>query len=254
LTGIAIGNGWVDPIIQYGAYADYLYGVGLLDDVSTTAYDDVQYPACEALIEVNPYAAFESCNLGLEAVLADAEAQNFRTINVYNVKERCEVEPLCYDFSAVTNFLNEPHVVKALGANPNSDWEDCNQLVHLAMIGDWIGNYAVDLPPVLALGIPVLVYSGTDDFICNYIGGMRWVSQMPWSGQNGFNKAAWSSWVGPTGNEAGQAKAFGGLTFLQVFDAGHMVPMDQPVNALAMFSTFLQGQPFGESPRNPLTN
>ena len=31
-------------------------------------------------------------------------------------------------------------------------------------------NLAVDLPAVLAAGVRVLVYSGTNDFICNYAG------------------------------------------------------------------------------------
>ena len=77
LKGIAIGNGWVDPVplallfllsflpifspsilmwnslrqvIQYGYYATFLNQAGLLDIVSTTAYNDGAYPICRALI------------------------------------------------------------------------------------------------------------------------------------------------------------------------------------------------------------
>jgi carboxypeptidase C (cathepsin A) len=35
-----------------------------------------------------------------------------------------------------------------------------------------------------------------------------------------------------------------GLVFLKVLNAGHMVPMDQPANALFMLNTFLQNNPF----------
>jgi len=36
----------------------------------------------------------------------------------------------------------------------------------------------------------------------------------------------------------------GSLTFLQVFEAGHMVPMDQPAAALAMLNTFTSNKAF----------
>jgi cathepsin A (carboxypeptidase C) len=40
------------------------------------------------------------------------------------------------------------------------------------------------------------------------------------------------------------ARTAGGLTFLQVYDAGHMVPSDQPEHALAMITQFLNGGQF----------
>jgi len=245
LKGLAIGNGWVDPKIQYGYYADLLNEKGLLDAASTAAYDDTAYPACEALIDVNWFLALEECSLAMEAVLADAELQNGRTINVYDVTKKCEVEPLCYDFSLGTKFLTSPRVMKALGTNPKVQWVDCNMEVHELLLGDWIGNFAVDLPMVLAANIPVLVYSGTNDWICNYLGGEAWAAAMKWPGQKGYNNATWDEWTGPNGNQAGRAKTFSGLTFLEVLDAGHMVPMDQPANALDMVTKFVNGQPFG---------
>ncbi len=42
------------------------------------------------------------------------------------------------------------------------------------------------------------------------------------------------------GVEAGQVKSFGGLTFLQVKNAGHMVPLDQPAASAAAFLTILK--------------
>ena len=39
-------------------------------------------------------------------------------------------------------------------------------------------------------------------------------------------------------------RSSGGLTFLQVYDAGHMVPTDQPAVALAMIQNFINGGAF----------
>jgi len=40
---------------------------------------------------------------------------------------------------------------------------------------------------------------------------------------------------------AGWAKNYDNFTFLKVAKAGHMVPLDQPENALAMLKVFLSG-------------
>jgi len=43
------------------------------------------------------------------------------------------------------------------------------------------------------------------------------------------------------GKAAGQMRQVGNLHFLRVFDAGHMVPMDQPENAYSMLTMLLEG-------------
>jgi hypothetical protein len=43
---------------------------------------------------------------------------------------------------------------------------------------------------------------------------------------------------------AGLARTANGLTFLQVYDAGHMVPADQPEIALDMLHDFVTGSKF----------
>lgn len=42
------------------------------------------------------------------------------------------------------------------------------------------------------------------------------------------------------GKAAGQMRQEGKFHFLRVFDAGHMVPMDQPENALSMLTMMLE--------------
>ena len=39
--------------------------------------------------------------------------------------------------------------------------------------------------------------------------------------------------------EVGQARTYKGFTFLRVYNAGHMVPHDQPKAALAMMEQFI---------------
>ena len=73
-----------------------------------------------------------------------------------------------------------------------------------------------------------MVYSGKEDYICNYMGGYEWTNITQWKGQAEFQKASLMDWKLPSGGTAGQARSGGGLTFVEVEGAGHMVPMDQP--------------------------
>ncbi len=77
----------------------------------------------------------------------------------------------------------------------------------------------------------------------NWLGNQAWTLGLEWSGKAGFNAAEFKDWaVG--GAAAGKSRTYGGLTFLRVFDAGHMVPADQPVAALALLNQLTSGKPF----------
>jgi len=66
-----------------------------------------------------------------------------------------------------------------------------------------------------------------------------WTSDLEWSGKDAFRAATDHPYL-----ETGQARTANGLTFLQVFDAGHMVPSDQPENSLQMIQDFVNGGEF----------
>ena len=91
-----------------------------------------------------------------------------------------------------------------------------------------------------AAGIRVLIYAGDQDFICNWLGNRAWVNALPWPHQAAFNTTAPAEWK-VAGAAAGTRQAAHNLTFLRVYDAGHMVPRDQPAHALAMVNEFLAG-------------
>ena len=85
----------------------------------------------------------------------------------------------------------------------------------------------------------MLIYFGKEDFICNYYGGLDWVSKLEWSGQDDYNQQNQTEWT-VLGTNAGSYVTQGPLTLLEVNNAGHMVPMDQPENALSMLLEFVK--------------
>ena len=88
--------------------------------------------------------------------------------------------------------------------------------------------------------IPILIYNGDKDYICNWIGGLAWTEALEWKGKEEFGSAAIHHWETQSGAMGGQAKSAGSLTFLRVYDAGHMVPMDQPQVAFDMLDEFIR--------------
>lgn len=112
--------------------------------------------------------------------------------------------------------------------------------------GDSELSFRKNIRDFLDGGGRVLVYNGEWDFMCNWIGGHRWVSQMVWSGQEAFNAASNVTWHNKKGEVAGwvQGTPDRQLQFIKVANSGHLVPHDQPQNALEMLSRFLSNQTF----------
>lgn len=80
------------------------------------------------------------------------------------------------------------------------------------------------VPALLEKGIKVLVYAGDADFICNWMGNKAWTLELEWKGKQGFNSAKDVKWNSKTtGRKAGVYRSYNGLSFLRVFEAGHMV-------------------------------
>lgn len=84
-----------------------------------------------------------------------------------------------------------------------------------------------------------MIYSGEYDFICNWYGGYNWVKNMPWKGNDRFNKLDFSQYI-LNNKTIGSKKEVDNLMFIKFYNAGHMVPMDQPENALLMINNFIK--------------
>ncbi|KAJ8768608.1 hypothetical protein K2173_023512 [Erythroxylum novogranatense] len=234
LKGFAIGNGLTNPSIQYQAYTDYALENKLIQQ-SDHDWINGMIPDCQQ--------AIKDCGSDGESACENAFYVCTRifneVINYYDIRKKCEGN-LCYDFSNMENFLNRKTVRDALGVG-NRDFVSCSSEVYDAMIRDWMKNLEVGIPALLEDGINVLIYAGDQDLICNWLGNSRWVHAMKWSGQKEFAIASTVPFFSE-GQEAGQLKSHGPLSFLKVYKAGHMVPMDQPKAALQMLTSWTQGK------------
>jgi len=247
LKGLAVGNGLTDPELQYPWYPQMAYN----NTYGVKAVNYVEYKLMEWAVSgcvksiqncQNDTSACPGAQAGCNLKLATP--YQLSGLNPYDVRIKCQVPGLCYDFSAETAWLDQDSTRKALGVtSASAKWESCNMQVNQQFSSDWMKNQQYTVPPLLAAGIEVLIYAGDADFICNWMGNKAWTLALPWTGSTSFNAAADHDWE-VAGKKAGTARTFGGFTFLQVNNAGHMVPRDQPENALAMIDTFISGGKF----------
>lgn len=102
LRAIAVGNGLIDPLLTTQSYPAYAYSKGLIDQ-NCLAAANALFPQCQQDIQNGDYSqAFLDCNQVFGQVLNCAG-----NINYYDVRKQCNPAPLCYDFTPISDYLNE---------------------------------------------------------------------------------------------------------------------------------------------------
>ena len=255
LAGFGVGNGLTDPVIQYQYYAEMAmnntYGIKCVDEGT---YSDMltHIPRCVQLAEACQ-ADTNKCTIADDYCnMAETSPYYATGLNPYDIRVPCGANSLCYNMTSTEIFLNLQstrdtlHVMKEV-----KQWTECNNVVNAGFQGDWMRDYASQIAPMLENDIRVLIYAGDVDFICNWMGNKAWTKALQWSGQDSFITAEDQDWKygdsatkGGLVRSASAATGTGSLTFLQVFEAGHMVPMDQPEAALSLFNGFIQNKSF----------
>jgi len=242
LKGVSVGNGMTNPLLQFPEYPEMAYNFSDKPRrVPLSVYKAMKrsVPKCTALIALCNLFGGTTCDAALDfcgqALIFPPEAEGW---NQYDLRIKCAVPPLCYDFSDVAAFLNKPEVREKLNV-PSTvrRWEDCAGPVNRRFHKDWMHNFDYKIPDLLEAGIPVLIYAGDQDYICNWRGNKVWTLALKWSKGDQFRVAKDLDW----NKGAGLLRQVGPFSFLQVYQAGHMVPMDQPKAALDMLNQFLKG-------------
>lgn len=248
LTSVLIGNGLTDPLNQYPSYEPMACGEGgepaVLSPEECDSMDET-LDRCLGLIQ----SCYESESVW-SCVPASIYCNNAQINpysrtgkNVYDIRKECEGQ-LCYkDMQYIDEYLNLDWVQEAIGAEVDK-YESCNFDINRNFLfaGDWMRPYHKAVSELLNQDIPVLIYAGDKDFICNWLGNRAWTDVLPWKSADEFAKQPVRNWVASLTNEkSGEVKSFEQLTYLRVYGGGHMVPYDAPEEALSMLNEWIHG-------------
>ncbi|KAK5155737.1 hypothetical protein LTR04_005741 [Oleoguttula sp. CCFEE 6159] len=250
LKSLLIGNGLTDGLTQYAYYRPMACGEGgwpAVLDASECQSMDNALPRCQNLIQncYNSESVWSCVPASIYCNNAMMGPYQKTGMNVYDIRGRCEDSSnLCYsELGWISEYLNDKKVMKALGAEV-SKYDSCNFDINRNFLfqGDWMQPFH-RLVPGLLEKLPVLIYAGDADFICNWLGNKAWTEALEWPGQKAYNKVPMSNLLlSDDGTKIGAVKSSGNFTFLRMHGAGHMMPHDQPVASLDMFNRWLSGE------------
>ncbi|KAG6844880.1 hypothetical protein H0H87_002825, partial [Tephrocybe sp. NHM501043] len=235
LTSAIIGNGWTDGLSMVLSYYDMMCtGASVLPilDIASCVYLKQLLPRCDQWIKksctdtydhINCRAAFDFCEGEL--------ANSFYTTgkNPYDISKNCEGEPdeLCYPVTGhISKFLNSTSTRSLLGVDPSvpTPYSMCSSPVSqaFALTDDQkTPGTPFHIEALLERKVRVLIYVGTYDWICNWVGNERWTRALEWSGHGEFTEQDLRVWK-RHGKRAGLTRSAKGLTFATVEGAGHM--------------------------------
>lgn len=265
LKGFAVGNGWSDAYYDNRGSIEYFHSHSLISDETFQALMEncdfahefpIDVPNTSALCNnatlvlytvdlsgLNVYNIYgPSCNLPFYNVSAIQGRMNQK---IPSYPASAAIDP-CLDY--VTPYLNNVAVKQALHVPTTIEWTECSNIVfNKYKVSDILSSMIPVYQQLLQSGLRIMVYSGDFDGRVPTTGTRAWISQL------GLQVTKpWYPWVhgGPRESTTGGGQVSGyaqiyekNFTFATVRAAGHLVPADQPKRSLALFRSFLKGEP-----------
>lgn len=247
LRGVLIGNGWVSPNEQSLSYLPFFKDHGLID-VHHPKWATLlaKHEQCQKIVnkidstfDDGVVHYYEVSSSTCEAILTDlleytqdtASEKDQRCVNMYDYTLR-DSYPSCgmnwpYELVNVGPFLRQEKVMHQLNLINLKKWNECNGRVGRTFQARH-SIPAVHLLPELAKEIPVMLFNGANDIICNSQGVLSYLQKLQWNGETGFTKKDNQiSWIYDN-KEVGYIIWERNISFINIYNSSHMVPYDLP--------------------------
>uniref|UniRef100_A0A914QR70 Carboxypeptidase n=1 Tax=Panagrolaimus davidi TaxID=227884 RepID=A0A914QR70_9BILA len=255
LNGMAIGNGYLSEKLRREVFPEFLYNHGFIDELSwkilklscckgcIDTCDTTLNPQCFDIlpkeISFNPYDIYGKCDSQTSIDLKEAILNyNFMlTPRLFKKSLNEESYTPCLNDADINSYMNLPDVRKALNIPEKlKKWGVCND----AMFYTYQRQYedmTSFFKKVLKAKVPILLYYGDTDFVCNFIMGSKFAAQLdlPYLEQP-------KSWI-VNGQMAGFKTVYDGLIFTTIRGAGHMAPQLKAPETAHAIKQFVSNQP-----------
>jgi cathepsin A (carboxypeptidase C) len=233
--GVVLVSGWVDPKVQVGTTARYALTHGLIDVAQKRRLDRV-YARCRRVLRKSGPDSLRSVRI-CQSIQDKIAAMSGRYLA--NIAQDGDI-----DYGPIESFLNRPDVRAAIHARPGGTYSLSSDPIYEQYRHGGMRSYAGVVAKLLNRGIPVMVITGLNDGKdTNFLGARKWVSKLHWRHGGRYRRAASRRWK-PGGSALGYRRRGGGLTTLEVLNAGHLTPRDQPriADALQQFMASSAGR------------
>ncbi|KAF7539554.1 hypothetical protein G7054_g2092 [Neopestalotiopsis clavispora] len=248
LKGIAIGNGLIRQSIQSsGLFESACKGPDAVFSGAQCHQLEPLASRCEVLESVCEEFGYDSVGCKTAASVCGEFFEVFGELgrNPYDWRQRCSGDVLtCYSsLREIESLMALNATREALGVPDPVDYA----LLSEPVLNAWNDEDEIWKPShqyvnyLLDMDVRVLIYVGVTDFLCQYGGMRRLVDEgLSWPHQPSFRYKPLHEWY-VDGQRAGLGKALEPLSYVEVEDAGHLVPFDRPVEALELINSWIRG-------------
>ncbi|KAJ7637079.1 serine carboxypeptidase [Roridomyces roridus] len=258
LESVILANGITDPYIQIPSIVDYVCTgpYAIYEDPKGPECTQLRSSAstCQLLIKLcNIFPTEFTCGHAGSYCRSRLFQPNMKPdLNWYDLRKKCDAAHIdrperCYEQTPwVETYMNNPKVKTALGVDAERSFKSFNMDMNREFNarGEGVKNAAKLLPELVDGGVRLLVYAGQADMMANYMGNERWVENLDTKFKSQFAAAEALPWKLQESNKvAGKVRSAGNITFVTVFEAGHMVAHDQPEAALDLFTRWMSNVP-----------
>jgi len=230
IGGMGMGDGWMSPY-HNARYANFLYQTGMIDEIIR---DEclVMEAETQALIDAGQmYDAWLSWNNEFGYFLNKMGCPYYYNIAI------CDLDPVEDNYE---DFLNWESSRRALHVG-NLEFPNSGD-VYFSMINDFMNDGRDDITFCLE-NYRTLIYDGNFDIICDHTGVLDMINDLTnWSGYDKYKSTERKVYSHrQSGETVGYLTQADNLNLLVVRNAGHMVPLSQPVYAQQMIEEFTDG-------------
>ncbi|EKD91954.1 MAG: hypothetical protein ACD_29C00276G0002 [uncultured bacterium] len=212
LKGLVLISPWADPIQQQSMDATYAFYHGLITQNQTIHLDKI-YQQCKQLILAKQYLqANHICGK------LDVQIKQFSKRHLCNIAYTQTQNNVLLD-----QYLRQPSVLKAIHATQSKPFKTWSESVNKNYDPIIQRSLLSVYNQLLKKHLPILIFSGLNDAKdTNYLGIEKFIQALKWDEKSSYLNAKRKNCG------IGYSKMGGGLEWVTVFNAGHMVPQDQP--------------------------
>ncbi|KAJ2689492.1 Cell death protease [Coemansia spiralis] len=243
LSGLMIGNGWIDPLPMYMSYTEVLSRHGLLSPGVGSSMQKLMDSCAREFKRAPQPVHTDVCERIPMVFLNEGGPSSGMCYNMYDLR-LTDTKPSCgmnwpSDIAIYTEYLNREDVQKSINVRtPPTEWTECSDLPSKKLKHDDTPPAIIPLRSALDLGVPVLLFVGKEDYLCNFVGTEWTIGNLTWAGGKGFRGSSVKSEWRINGQTVGHVESDRGLTYALIYNASHMVGVDKPREILDVFTAF----------------
>jgi len=242
LRGVLIIDGTIDRLAMALTYKDYALKAKLINENQYSLIEQFLEPSCERQMQTQ-----RDANQQEDLSLSNCEAifryiiDNAGEIDIYDYRGRQEI-----DLFDMICYLNNSDVKQFIKVSPSILWKSNNRDTLRLLAPTSVHSTVPQIRSLLQNNIKVFILNGDKDIIVHHLGTEKWLDDLAkgaygdFPGRTNFANLTPKKWK-LDGQLTGEYKQSSNLLYALIYNAGHLLPADQPKAGKKLFEALVLG-------------